>query len=64
MDWDLHDLAIRPRVLIMVSREGHCLNDLLYRREAEALASTCRWSSGTIPTWPGWRPGTGCRSST
>ena len=38
MDWDLHDLAIRPRVLIMVSKEGHCLNDLLYRREAESLA--------------------------
>jgi formyltetrahydrofolate deformylase len=38
MDWDLHDLSVRPRVLIMVSREGHCLNDLLYRREAEALA--------------------------
>ena len=38
MDWDLHDLAVRPRVLIMVSREGHCLNDLLYRREAESLA--------------------------
>jgi formyltetrahydrofolate deformylase len=38
MDWDIHDLAARPRVLIMVSREGHCLNDLLYRREAEALA--------------------------
>ncbi len=37
MDWDLHDLSIRPRVLIMVSKEGHCLNDLLYRREAEAL---------------------------
>lgn len=38
MDWDVHDLGIRPRVLIMVSKEGHCLNDLLYRREAEALA--------------------------
>jgi formyltetrahydrofolate deformylase len=38
MDWDLHDLSVRPRVLIMVSKEGHCLNDLLYRREAEALA--------------------------
>ena len=38
MDWDMHDLGIRPRVLIMVSKEGHCLNDLLYRREAEALA--------------------------
>ncbi len=38
MDWEVHDLGIRPRVLIMVSKEGHCLNDLLYRREAEALA--------------------------
>jgi formyltetrahydrofolate deformylase len=38
MDWNLHDLAVRPRVLIMVSREGHCLNDLLYRRGAESLA--------------------------
>jgi formyltetrahydrofolate deformylase len=37
MDWELHDLAVRPRVLIMVSREGHCLNDLLYRRGAESL---------------------------
>jgi formyltetrahydrofolate deformylase len=38
MNWDLYDLAVRPRVLIMVSKEGHCLNDLLYRRQAEALA--------------------------
>ena len=37
MDWELHDLAIRPRVLIMVSTLGHCLNDLLYRRDAESL---------------------------
>src|ERR1035437_5951902 len=37
MDWELHDLAIRPRVLIMVCREGHCLSDLLYRRGAESL---------------------------
>ena len=47
MDWDLHDLSVRPRVLIMVSKEGHCLNDLLYRREAEALAALT--SSGTPP---------------
>ncbi|HRX88619.1 MAG TPA: formyltetrahydrofolate deformylase [Steroidobacteraceae bacterium] len=31
MDCDFHDLAIRPRVLILVSRQDHCLNDLLYR---------------------------------
>jgi formyltetrahydrofolate deformylase len=30
-DWQLHDRAIKPRVLIMVSKIGHCLNDLLYR---------------------------------
>ena len=29
--WDLHDLSVRPRVMILVSRMGHCLNDLLYR---------------------------------
>ena len=37
MDWQLHDLAIRPRVLIMVSRFGHCLNDLLYRHRSGVL---------------------------
>ncbi|MEP3279527.1 MAG: formyltetrahydrofolate deformylase [Stappiaceae bacterium] len=29
--WQIHDLNRKPRVLIMVSRMGHCLNDLLYR---------------------------------
>ena len=37
MDWELHDTAVQPRVLIMVSKAGHCLNDLLYRRAAESL---------------------------
>jgi formyltetrahydrofolate deformylase len=37
MEWELHDTAVQPRVLIMVSKAGHCLNDLLYRRAAEAL---------------------------
>ena len=30
-DWHVHDLSVKPRVLILVSRFGHCLNDLLYR---------------------------------
>lgn len=30
-DWRIHDLAVKPRVLILVSKFGHCLNDLLYR---------------------------------
>jgi formyltetrahydrofolate deformylase len=29
--WKVHDLSVKPRVLILVSKFGHCLNDLLYR---------------------------------
>jgi hypothetical protein len=42
MDWELHDVAARPRVLIMVSKAGHCLNDLLYRRPSAATPSGWR----------------------
>jgi formyltetrahydrofolate deformylase len=31
MQWAMYDPATRPRVLIMVSKLDHCLNDLLYR---------------------------------
>ncbi|MFC4913106.1 formyltetrahydrofolate deformylase [Actinomadura gamaensis] len=37
LDWRLYDTAERPRVLIMVSRFGHCLNDLLYRQRSGLL---------------------------
>jgi formyltetrahydrofolate deformylase len=33
----LHDDAVKSRLLVLVSREGHCLNDLLYRWRAGAL---------------------------
>jgi formyltetrahydrofolate deformylase len=38
MAWQLHDQAARVRTLIMVSRLGHCLNDLLFR-----------WKTGALP---------------
>ncbi len=31
MEWAIHDTLARPRVLILVSKVDHCLNDLLYR---------------------------------
>ena len=31
MEWVIHDGEKKPRVLIMVSKFDHCLNDLLYR---------------------------------
>jgi formyltetrahydrofolate deformylase len=39
MTWQLHDVAARPRLLVLVSREGHCLNDLLYRWRTGAIAA-------------------------
>jgi formyltetrahydrofolate deformylase len=38
MAWQLHDRAARARTVIMVSRLGHCLNDLLFR-----------WKTGSLP---------------
>ncbi len=37
LDWELWDTAVRPRVLILVSRAGHCLNDLLHRQSSGQL---------------------------
>ena len=38
MDAQVHAVAQRPRLLLMVSQHGHCLNDLLFR-----------WKSGQLP---------------
>jgi formyltetrahydrofolate deformylase len=38
MEWQFHDVSLRPRVMIAVSKFGHCLFDLLHR-----------WRSGLLP---------------
>ncbi len=38
MDAKIHDMRVRPRVLLMVSKFGHCLNDLLFRWASGQLA--------------------------
>jgi formyltetrahydrofolate deformylase len=38
MTWQLEDVASRPRVMLAVSKLGHCLQDLLHR-----------WRSGVMP---------------
>jgi formyltetrahydrofolate deformylase len=35
MNWRLMDANVKPRVLLAVSKFGHCLNDLLYRWKEE-----------------------------
>jgi formyltetrahydrofolate deformylase len=37
MSWQVHGEHTRQRVLIMVSKQGHCLNDLLYRSRVGSL---------------------------
>ncbi|WP_019629435.1 formyltetrahydrofolate deformylase [Actinomadura atramentaria] len=36
-DWRLYPASARERVLIMVSKDGNCLNDLLYRQRSGLL---------------------------
>lgn len=38
MKWEIHDAARRSRVLVAVSKQGHCLKSLLHR-----------WEVGTLP---------------
>lgn len=38
MTWHFHDLGKRTKVMLAVSRHGHCLNDILHR-----------WESGVLP---------------
>ncbi|MGH8239964.1 MAG: formyltetrahydrofolate deformylase [Steroidobacteraceae bacterium] len=38
MSWQLYDSSVRPKVLIAVSKAGHCLYDLLHRWRAGQLA--------------------------
>ncbi|MFI4925572.1 MAG: formyltetrahydrofolate deformylase [Vicinamibacteria bacterium] len=37
MDWAIHDAHRKARALILVSKQDHCLNDLLYRVRIGAL---------------------------
>lgn len=37
MDFQLHDVSNKPKILLMVSKQGHCLNEILHR-----------WASGLL----------------
>lgn len=37
MEWQLHDAKKKTRMLLMVSKIGHCLNDLLFRYKSGLL---------------------------
>src|SRR5471030_381698 len=37
LEWELRDARYKPRVMLMVSKIGHCLNDLLFRYKSGLL---------------------------
>ena len=37
MEWHIHDAQRKARLLILVSKQGHCLNDLLFRVHSKQL---------------------------
>lgn len=66
LEWKLHDSAYKPRVLLLVSTQGHCLNDLLHRCQTgnlpmevaavisnhTKLAEMTRWYNIPFHHWP------------
>jgi formyltetrahydrofolate deformylase len=65
-EWTLHDALQKPRVLLLVSTQGHCLNDLLHRVQSnrlpievvavvsnhETLGEMTRWYKIPFYHWP------------
>ena len=49
MRWELHEGSHRPRILVAVSREGHCLNDLLYRWRSGSIAGEIVAVASPVP---------------
>lgn len=37
MEWNLYDTSKKPRLLLLASKQGHCLNDILHRYQQEDL---------------------------
>lgn len=37
LEWNMHVASKKPKVLVMVSKIGHCLNDLLFRASADQI---------------------------
>ena len=50
-DWQVHDAARNMRAAIMVSKGGHCLNDLLYRTAAGRMPMEVTSVISNHSTW-------------
>ncbi len=53
MDLKVHALARQPRLLLMVSKHGHCLNDLLFRCQSGQLPAAIAGVVSNHPDFAG-----------
>jgi formyltetrahydrofolate deformylase len=53
LDWKLHDTAVNSKILVMVSKYDHCLNDLLYRWRTGHLSAQI---TAVVSNHPDLRP--------
>ncbi len=51
LDFQVRDLSQKPRVMILVSKMGHCLNDLLYRHSIGQLPMELTCVVSNHETW-------------
>jgi formyltetrahydrofolate deformylase len=51
IDWKVFDLSVKVRALVMVSKGGHCLNDLLYRTATRYLPMEVTSVVSNHTTW-------------
>ena len=58
----IHDMDKRSRVLILVSKHGHCLNDLLFRQRSGLLNMDVAGVVSNHPDFRSWPPATTFRS--
>lgn len=53
MEWSIRDQSVRTKALILVSKPGHCLNDLLYRTSSGSLGMDV---GGIVSNHPDQKP--------
>ena len=51
LEWHVHDLTVQTRAIVMVSKGGHCLNDLLYRTATNYLPMQVTSVVSNHTTW-------------
>lgn len=51
IEWQVFDLSVKVRALVMVSKGGHCLNDLLYRTATRYLPMDVTSIVSNHTTW-------------